>query len=61
MRILSKLIINAIPLGKPKAGDFLLHSAEDHCEHRVDVLKTNIRYTFPSSIREKIKIPCSGV
>ena len=46
---------------KPKAGDFLLHSAEDHCEHRVDVLKTNIRYTFPSSIREKIKIPCSGV
>ena len=46
---------------KPKAGDFLIHSAEDHCEHRVDVLKTNIRYTFPSSIREKIKIPCGSV
>jgi hypothetical protein len=43
---------------KPKSGDLLIHSAENHCEHGVNPLKTNIRYSFPSSIREKIKIPC---
>lgn len=43
---------------KPKAGDLVIHSAEDHCEHGVNPVKTNIRYTFPSAIREKIKIPC---
>ena len=43
---------------KPKAGDLIIHSAEDHCEHGVNPVKTNIRYSFPSAIREKIKIPC---
>ncbi len=43
---------------KPKSGDFVIHSAEDHCEHGVNPVKTNIRYSFPSSIREKIKVPC---
>ena len=43
---------------KPKSGDLLIHSAEDHCEHGVYPVKTNIRYTFLSSIREKMKIPC---
>jgi hypothetical protein len=43
---------------KPKAGDFVVHSAEDHCEHGVYPVKTNVRYSFPSSIREQIKIPC---
>jgi hypothetical protein len=43
---------------KPKSGDLVVHSAEDHCEHGVHPVKTNIRYSFPSCIREKIKIPC---
>lgn len=43
---------------KPKAGDLIIHSAEDHCEHGVNPVKTNVRYSFPSSIREQIKIPC---
>lgn len=43
---------------KPKAGDLIIHSAEDHCEHGVNPVKTNVRYSFPSSIREKIKVPC---
>lgn len=43
---------------KPKLGDLIIHSAEDHCEHGVHPVKTNIRYSFPSSIREKIKVPC---
>ena len=46
---------------KPKAGDLLVHSGEEHCEHGVHPVKTNVRYSFSSSIREKIKIPCSGV
>jgi hypothetical protein len=44
---------------KPKAGDFIIHSAEDHCEHGVYPVKFGIRYSYPSSIREKIKIPCN--
>jgi hypothetical protein len=43
---------------KPKAGDLIIHSAEDHCEHGVNPVKTNVRYSFPSAIREKIKVPC---
>lgn len=43
---------------KPKAGDLIIHSAEDHCEHGVYPVKTNFRYSYSGSIREQIKIPC---
>lgn len=43
---------------KPLPGDLLIHSAEDHCEHGVNPVKTNVRYSISSSIRKKIKIPC---
>lgn len=43
---------------KPTAGDLIIHSAEEHCEHGVNPVKTNVRYSISSSIREKIKIPC---
>lgn len=43
---------------KPKSGDLVIHSSDDHCEHGVNPVKTKIRYSFPSSIREKLKVPC---
>ena len=43
---------------KPKAGDFLVHSSDIHCEHGVKSVKSGIRYSYPSSIRRKIKNPC---
>lgn len=43
---------------KPKPGDLVIHSSDEHCEHGVNPVKTNIRYSFSSSIREKLKIPC---
>lgn len=44
---------------KPVAGDLIIHSAEDHCEHGVNPVKTNVRYSISSSIRKKIKIRAS--
>lgn len=41
---------------KPIAGDLIVHSAEDHCEHGVNPVKNNVRYSISSSIRKKIKI-----
>jgi hypothetical protein len=42
---------------KPVAGDLIIHSSEEHCEHGVNPVKTNIRYSISSSIRKKIKVP----
>lgn len=42
---------------KPESGDLIIHSAEEHCEHGVHPVKTNVRYSISSSIREKIKNP----
>lgn len=46
---------------KPIAGDLIIHSAEDHCEHGVNPVKTNVRYSISSSIRKKIKVPTNNV
>jgi hypothetical protein len=46
---------------KPKPGDLIIHSAEDHCEHGVNPVKTNVRYSISSSIRKKIKVNVDNV
>jgi len=46
---------------KPIAGDIIIHSAEEHCEHGVNPVKIGSRYSISSSIRKKIKVNINNV
>ncbi len=42
---------------KPLKGDLVIHSAEDHCFHGVNEVKSKVRYTHSNHIYELIKVP----
>lgn len=42
---------------KPQAGDFVIHSAEEHCSHKVLKVTSGVRYSYSNAIYEKIKVP----
>lgn len=42
---------------KPEPGDFVIHSAEDHCTHEVLKVTSGVRYSYSNGIYEKIKVP----
>ena len=42
---------------KPEPGDFVIHSAEDHCAHEVLKVTSGVRYSYSNAIYEKIKVP----
>lgn len=41
----------------PKPNDFVIHSAEDHCEHEVTELKSEIRLSHANYLYQNIKVP----
>lgn len=41
---------------QPKAGDLLIHSSQKHCEHEVQEVKSNIRYSHSSHLFNLIKV-----
>lgn len=42
---------------QPKKGDLVMHSSEEHCEHGVDELKSDIRYSHSNHLYKMIKVP----
>lgn len=42
---------------KPKKGDLLIHSAEEHCLHGVKEVKSEVRYSHSSNLYNHIKVP----
>ena len=42
---------------KPKKGDLLIHSAEEHCLHGVKEVKSKVRYSHSSNLYNYIKVP----
>jgi|694.fasta_scaffold24414_5 hypothetical protein len=42
---------------QPKKGDLVIHSAEDHCLHGVNELKSDVRYSNSSDLFNLIKVP----
>lgn len=42
---------------KPKRGDLLIHSAEEHCLHGVKEVKSEVRYSHSSNLYNHIKVP----
>ena len=41
----------------PEKGDLVIHSAEEHCVHKVQELKSGIRYFHSNNLFELIKVP----
>lgn len=42
---------------KPKAGDLVIHSSDEHCEHGVKPVLSEVRYSYSNAIYEVVKIP----
>jgi len=42
---------------KPKAGDLVIHSSEEKCEHGVKVMIEGSRYAWSSNLGNSIRIP----
>ncbi|NBP55866.1 2OG-Fe(II) oxygenase [bacterium] len=44
-------------LYEPYPGDLVIHSAEEHCTHGVNPLKSDVRICIPTYAYSKIKVP----
>jgi len=44
----------------PKAGDLIIHNADESCTHLVKEVKSDVRYSFSANIRKNIRIPIGG-
>lgn len=42
---------------RPKAGDLLIHSSQEHCKHQVQEVKSDIRYSHSSHLFNLVRVP----
>ena len=42
---------------KPKAGDLLIHSSQEHCKHQVQMVESKVRYSHSSHLFNMIRVP----
>lgn len=41
----------------PKAGDLIIHNADETCSHLVKIVKSDVRYSFSANLRKIVKVP----
>lgn len=41
----------------PKAGDLIIHNADETCTHLVKIVKSDVRYSFSANLRKMVKVP----